>query len=237
MGFHLWHSVSGLTALLPSSSLSTLYSIMSHFLFILGSISSMDFSFDPRISSKYLVHSVVGVSRLLCVHVMRQTPFHYRPQRSCEGYVFTGVCLSTGGGGLLLGGAWSWGSLVPGGSAQGGCLVRGCLVQGGWYPSMHWGRSPRRDGYCCGRYASYWNAFLFPNSLYFSITIHYLPFVYFVSWEEKNLFGAQNTFNIFNAVDCFFCLRSQLSLPCCSLPFSASFRRLLQGHVSMNQPR
>ena len=24
--------------------------------------------------------------------------FCYRPQRSCEGYVFTGVCLSTGGG-------------------------------------------------------------------------------------------------------------------------------------------
>ena len=25
---------------------------------------------------------------------------YYRPQRSCEGYVFTGVCLSIGGGGL-----------------------------------------------------------------------------------------------------------------------------------------
>ena len=25
---------------------------------------------------------------------------YYRPQRSCEGYVFTGVCLSTGGGGV-----------------------------------------------------------------------------------------------------------------------------------------
>ena len=24
---------------------------------------------------------------------------NYRPQRTCEGYVFTGVCLSTGGGG------------------------------------------------------------------------------------------------------------------------------------------
>ena len=28
------------------------------------------------------------------------------------------------------------------------------------YPSMHWGRHPP-DSYCCGRYASYWNAFLF----------------------------------------------------------------------------
>ena len=37
------------------------------------------------------------------------------------------------------GGAWSWG---PG---PGGCLVP---------------PSPGRYGYCCGRYASYWNAFL-----------------------------------------------------------------------------
>ena len=28
--------------------------------------------------------------------------FYYRPQRSCEGYVFTGVCLSTDGGGGVL---------------------------------------------------------------------------------------------------------------------------------------
>ena len=43
----------------------------------------------------------------------------------------------------------------------------------GWYPSMHWGRHPPGqvsqhalgqtppDGHCSGRYASYWNAFLF----------------------------------------------------------------------------
>ena len=42
-------------------------------------------------------------------------------------------------------------------------------VQGGVYPSMHGGRHPLppgqtpprpADGYCSGRYASYWNAFL-----------------------------------------------------------------------------
>ena len=76
--------------------------------------------------------------------------FYYRPQRSCEGYVFTGVCLSTGGG-----------SAPRGSVCSGGCLVQGGLLPGGWYPSMHWGRPPWRDGYCCGRYASYWNAFLF----------------------------------------------------------------------------
>ena len=40
----------------------------------------------------------------------------------------------------------------PGVPAPRGCLVPGgCLVE----------TPPRRDGYCCGRYASYWNAFLF----------------------------------------------------------------------------
>ena len=62
---------------------------------------------------------------------------------------------------------------------------------GGWYPSMPCNRSPRgavpapgvpapggrgggsggggdpppADGYCCGRYASYWNAFLLMNKI------------------------------------------------------------------------
>ena len=129
----------------------------------------------------------LGVSTVITLKVV--LPFvtnginFYRPQRSCEGYVFTGVCLSTGGGAwswgvcsrgvpgpggmsagggclvlgwcLLPGGAWSWrvcsgGCLVLGGSAPGG----GCLVPGG-----AWWRPPR-DGYCCGRYASFWNAFL-----------------------------------------------------------------------------
>ena len=38
-------------------------------------------------------------------------------------------------------------SAREGGSAPGG---------GAW-----WGAPLPRDGYCCGRYASYWNAFLF----------------------------------------------------------------------------
>ena len=81
----------------------------------------------------------------------------YRPQRICEGYIFTGVCLSTGGcawswrngsGGLclVLGGAWSqWGAwsggvLGPGGvHCPGGVHgPRGCAWSWeGWYPSMH----------------------------------------------------------------------------------------------------
>ena len=95
-----------------------------------------------------------------------------RPQRSCEGYVFIGVCLSTGGwsapggcrggllpGCLLLGGAWSQSGVCSlGGPGPGG---RGCLVLGGvGIPACTEANPPRRDGYCCGRYASYWNAFL-----------------------------------------------------------------------------
>ena len=106
--------------------------------------------------------------------------------------MFTGVCLSTGGylfqrgclvlsqvggylvwwGGCLvqgvpaprgagLGGACFWGVPAPGG---GGCLVRG--VPGGDPP----------DGYCCGRYASHWNSFLFIQNYLFSgrLTLEFL---------------------------------------------------------------
>ena len=57
-----------------------------------------------------------------------QQPVCYRPQQRCEGYVFTGMCVSAGGG------AWFRGGLVLGGG-----LLRGggCLVPGGWYPNMH----------------------------------------------------------------------------------------------------
>ena len=70
---------------------------------------------------------------------------YHPPMKLREGYVFTGMCDS-----VHRGGAWSWWGLVPG-----GYLVPGvCLVPGG-----AWWRPPR-DGYCCGQYASYWNAFL-----------------------------------------------------------------------------
>ena len=67
----------------------------------------------------------------------------YRPQRSCEGYVFTRVCHSVLGGAipactaggitacLAVGGACSWGSAAGGGGCLlGGCLIRGCLLGG-----------------------------------------------------------------------------------------------------------
>ena len=55
------------------------------------------------------------------------------------------------GGCLVPGGVWSWG--VP---AQANACLGGSASGGGGA----WWRPPR-DGYCCGRYASYWNAFLF----------------------------------------------------------------------------
>ena len=56
------------------------------------------------------------------------------------------------------------------GSAPGRCLVSGGVPGPGGVPGRGWGVGitacteadpPGRDGYCCGRYASYWNAFLF----------------------------------------------------------------------------
>ena len=51
------------------------------------------------------------------------------------------------------------------GVCSGGCLLWGCLLLGvGLLPGRvcSWGVwRPPSDGYCCGRYASYWNAFLF----------------------------------------------------------------------------
>ena len=104
----------------------------------------------------------------------------------CEGYVFTRVCLSTGGG-------WypSMPCRYPGGvsrpTARGGGL-RGLAVRvsrptfrgvsrptpGGagvsrptpWDSgvSQHALRqTPPADGYCCGQYASYWNALLYTS--------------------------------------------------------------------------
>ena len=63
-----------------------------------------------------------------------------------QGSIFTGVCDSVHGGCLVSGG-------VPG-------LRGGCLVPGGFWSGGAWWRPPP-DGYCCGRYASCWNAVLF----------------------------------------------------------------------------
>ena len=62
-------------------------------------------------------------------------------------YIFTGVCLSTGGGVSGLGG-WclvpGGGCLIPGGAWPRGCLLWGGVCSGGGlYPSMHSVNSPQ----------------------------------------------------------------------------------------------
>ena len=69
-------------------------------------------------------------------------------------------CLIPGGlvwGGCLLPGVWSGGGVpAPGGSGPGSAWSQG---KGGAWSRGVW-RPPSWDGYCCGRYASSWNAFL-----------------------------------------------------------------------------
>ena len=79
----------------------------------------------------------------------------YRPQRSCEGYVFTGVCLSTGGSASVHAGK----EAPPGRMPQ--CML-GRKHPPGRMPQYMLGRKhpPTRDGWRCRRYASYWNTFL-----------------------------------------------------------------------------
>ena len=77
-----------------------------------------------------------------------------------------GVCMA-GGAGMHCGGcAWQgkghvwpagmrgWGHVYLGGMCGRGACMAGGVHGGG-------GMRGRRDGHCCGWYASYWNAFLF----------------------------------------------------------------------------
>ena len=81
--------------------------------------------------------------------------------------IFRSMCqsfCSQGGWGVCSGGACSGegllsgGVLLPGGACSGGCLLRGGR-----------GVETPRDSCCCGKYASYWNAFLFDNYLFLII--------------------------------------------------------------------
>ena len=54
----------------------------------------------------------------------------------------------------------------------------------GVYPRMHWGRAPLADGYCCGPYASSWNAFLL-----------YWRFHWNENWQATNTVKIDSRFN------------------------------------------
>ena len=88
------------------------------------------------------------------------------------GAALSGGCLVQWG--VLPGDAWSGGVPAPGGEclvlvgvcapggvpAPGGAWFEGVCAPGGVLPGGGLVETPR-DGYCCGWYASYWNAFLF----------------------------------------------------------------------------
>ena len=91
-------------------------------------------------------------------------PF-YRPQRSWGRVMFLHVCDSVHrGGGGYPSMHCRWYPSMPCSRSPGGaipaCIAGGipaCLAAG--LGGGAWCRPPR-DGYCCGRYTSYWNAFL-----------------------------------------------------------------------------
>ena len=63
----------------------------------------------------------------------------------CEGYVFTGVCLSTGGGGGMCG---CWGGIH---GCQGACVVAGGVMCGCWGACVVAGGHAWLRGVCgCG---------------------------------------------------------------------------------------
>ena len=97
---------------------------------------------------KPTIHQVLHCTGLLAVI------FTARIRSLGQGYMFTGVCLSTGGC------ACSGGVSAPVVPVPGECLLPGgCLLWGGGLVET----PDPPDGYCCGQYASYWNAFLFSH--------------------------------------------------------------------------
>ena len=91
--------------------------------------------------------------------------FTARKRSLGQGNIFISVCQEFcprgGGGGWVRGVHGPGGCMVPGVCmVPGGPWSRGGLVLGVHGPVGVPG-GPPPDGYCCGRYVSYWNAFLF----------------------------------------------------------------------------
>ena len=102
-------------------------------------------------------------SAILCVEVLVITA---RKRSLGRGNIFTPVCHSVHRGVPPPGGgASSGGGVLP----PGGCLVE----------------TPR-DGYCCGRYASYWNTFLFTLMILVSRR-HGFPFKSNITSSESGI--------------------------------------------------
>ena len=117
-------------------------------------------------ASSNLIPSLVGI---IVIDVVEGTHFCivlknkiYLPPANevCEGYVFTGVCLSTGWI-SVQGGSLSRGGLCPGGrSLSRGVSVFGESVQGDLCLGVSVTETPPPITVTCGWYASCGNAFL-----------------------------------------------------------------------------
>ena len=95
-------------------------------------------------------HVDICMSTLLDVNSFRRVAYRfYRPQQSCEGYVFTPVCDSVHRGDVLSQHALqvvSQHALQQGGACSfGGCLLQGVCSLGG----ASSGESAPRGGVCC----------------------------------------------------------------------------------------
>ena len=97
--------------------------------------------------------------------------FNYRSQRSWGKVMFLHVCVILFTGGCYPSMHCRWYPSMPCSRSPGGCMVPGGLLRG-----SAWWRPPPQDGYCCGRYASYWNAFLCKQTLKarFHVTFMYV---------------------------------------------------------------
>ena len=114
--------------------------------FLREDISGTRRRFGPKIINKYRLFQSCSL-------------LYYRPQRSWGKVMFLHVCVILFTGGCYPSMHCRWYPSMPcsrsqGGSAAGGVSSRGSAPwRGAWW-------RPPRDSYCCGRYASYWNAFL-----------------------------------------------------------------------------
>ena len=126
--------------------------------------SEIEDSFTRTVNVAHFHERYPLIFSMLCVkqhHRTASNPFLPPATKLGQGYIFTGVCDSVHGrgGSALGGGTWSrgfcsWGVPGPGGLLWG--------VPGG---------DPPQDGYCCGRYASYWNAFLLNGTKTVTLTL------------------------------------------------------------------
>ena len=110
----------------------------------------------------------VNIQGTLCLLVVN---YYLTPANEvCEGYVFTCVCHSVRRGWVsrprprveVKVSGWGVSRPTLGGvqaySRGGGVQAH---TEGGGVSQHALRQTPPADGYCCGRYASYWNAFLF----------------------------------------------------------------------------